>query len=75
MNTFVCKVMEELIHINIFPELKEHVNDQSFSSNHVNHLLRIIIESYTKTRLAHYIQNVRISDRHKLNKLILLRDQ
>jgi len=75
MNTFVCKVMEELIHINIFPELKEHVNDQSFSSNHVNHLLRIIIESYTKTRLAHYIQNVRISDRHKLNKLILFRGQ
>jgi len=28
---------------------------------HVNHLLRAIVQLYTKTRLTHYIQNEEIS--------------
>jgi len=83
MNTFVNNVMNNLIGtnhtnvngINIFTQLREHINDQCFSDNHVNHLLRLIIQLYSKTRLTHYVQNVRISDRHKLSKLILFKGQ
>jgi len=75
MNTFVSKILQNFVGINIFAQLKEHINDQCFWGNHINHLLRAIIELYSKTRLTHYIKNVTISDRHKLNKLILFKGQ
>lgn len=74
-NMFICDVMQKLIHANIFETLKEHISDQCFSSNHVNHLLRITIHLYSKIRLSHYISNVHVSERHKLNKLILFKGQ
>lgn len=67
--------MVHFIDKNIFSELKEHINDQNFFTNHLNHLLRYIIQLYAKTRLTHYIQKVEISDRHKLSKLILFKGQ
>lgn len=73
MNIFVLHVMNKFIHVGIFDDLKEHISDQCFFSNHVNHLLRLIVQLYTKTRLAHHVQNVHISDRHKLHKLILFK--
>lgn len=75
MNKFTNNITIHFIDKNIFLELKEHINDQNFFTNHFNHLLRIIIQLYVKTRITHYIQNVKISDRHKLNKLILLKGQ
>lgn len=75
VNAFVHDIMITFIDIKIFEDLKEHISDQCLYSNHVNHLLRIVIESYCKTRLTYYIQNVHISDRHKLNKLILFKGQ
>lgn len=44
MNRFTNDVMEYLIDKNIFLELKEHINDQNFFTNHLNHLLRYIIQ-------------------------------
>jgi len=75
MDVFIYDVMENLIDKNIFNNLREHVNDQCFFSNHINNLLRIIIQLYAKIRLTHDIQNVNISDRHKSNKLILFKGQ
>lgn len=75
MNKFTNDIMIHFIDKNIFMELKEHINDQNFFTNHLNHLLRAIIQLYAKTRLTHYIQNVEISDRHKLSKLILFKGQ
>lgn len=75
MDVFIYDVMENLIDKNIFIDLREHINDQCFFSNHINNLLRIIIQLYANIRLTHDIQNVNISDRHKLNKLILFKGQ
>jgi len=74
-NIFILDVMQKLIHVNIFDTLKEHISDQCFSNNHVNHLIRVILQLYRKIRLSHYIKNVHISDRHKYNKLILFKGQ
>lgn len=75
MNYFVCDIMEKIIDENIFINLKNHINDQSFYCNHVNNLVRCIIEIYNKVRLCHVITNVDLSERHKLNKLILFEGQ
>lgn len=75
MDVFVHDVIENLIDKDIFIELKEHINDQCFFSNHINNLLRVVIQLYSKIRLTHDIQNVNISDRHKFNKLILFKGQ
>lgn len=47
MNMFTYAVMEKFIGTSIFNELKEHINDQCVYSNHVNHLLRAIIQIYS----------------------------
>lgn len=73
INFVTYDIMRDLISCTsqgIFNELKEHVNDQSFFNNHINHLLKSIISLYVKIRLTHHVQNVNISDRHKLNKLV-----
>lgn len=79
INTVTYDIMKNIISYTsqgIFNVLKEHINDQCFFSNHVNHLLKSIISLYAKIRLTHYIQtqqNVSLSDRHKLNKIIIFK--
>ncbi|KAL1516310.1 hypothetical protein ABEB36_000229 [Hypothenemus hampei] len=62
---------------NVFENLKQHINDQSFHSNHINNLLKLIIQMYAKIRLTHHIkkQNDKFSTRHKYIKLILFQGQ
>lgn len=46
-NAFIYDVMENISYnTNIFIKLKEHINNQCFFSNHINHLLRCIMELY-----------------------------
>lgn len=75
MNSFVSNVMQTLVGLNIFTQFKEHINDQYFINNHINHLLQIIIQLYCKTRLTHYVKNTNVNDRYKFNKLILFKGQ
>lgn len=51
MKTFMYDIMRNIISHTTqgtFNELKEHINDQCFFSNHINHLLKCIITLYTK---------------------------
>lgn len=71
------EIVSHFLNTDIFIELKNHISDHDFDSNHIYHLLKLIVQVYLKIRLNHYVKsnNVAISKRHKFNKLILFKGE
>jgi len=57
INSFTNDLMQNIFSYtsqSIFNELNDHINDQCFFSNHLNHLIKSIISLYAKVKLTHY---------------------
>lgn len=60
---------------NIFVDLINHCNDQSFLTYHRTHLMKSIIIKYINTRYFYIVKQTVVTQRHVFNKLILFRGQ
>lgn len=71
------EIIQEFIGTNIFEQLNDHVKNQEPLENHRTYLIRLIVKTYIKIRICHFLKesNIKRTERQYYNKLTLFKGQ
>ena len=66
--------------MSVFPSLKKHMFDSTVESNHIFHLIKVVVACYVKVRMHHLAKQktaeiTGVAIRKQLSKLILFKNQ
>lgn len=75
---FENRIIAEFIGSNIFDQLNDHhTKNQELLENHRTYLIKLIVETYIKIRICHFLKeyNTKTTERQYYNKLTLFKGQ